>query len=151
MFPDKFSMTARSLCSVDPGRFVIHDKIVKPPERFAQQAPMPGALSLEEDDESFMDGILEEAGMVFNGADIDTPKGQFCKDFDAINASKAENHTTGDCGELEEDDEDRLLEEELASMGMNLEGLEEQRALFSSCRETDLRKDGESVEALLSS
>jgi hypothetical protein len=63
-----------------------------------------------DDEECFMDGILEEAGMVFGGG------GGIANDgYLGIG-----------------DEEQMLLEQELRTLGMDLEGLDEQQALLSS-------------------
>lgn len=126
----------------DLAGLVICGSTAKPPAWHARPAPMPGVVGGDDDDESFMDGILEEAGMVFNGADIDTPKGRSAA---ACQASCGAGHGAGRWQVL--DDEDRILEEELEHIGMDLDGLEEPQALFGAPGEAP----GGSVEDLLSS
>lgn len=75
---------------------------------------LPGAIG---DEESLMDGILEETGAVFNGTGIFNEGGQ---------------NPFGRTGEFEELLEDEfLLEQELLALGLDLEDLDEQQALLA--------------------
>lgn len=75
---------------------------------------LPGSIG---DEESLMDGILEETGMVFNGTGIFQEGGQ---------------NPFGRTGEFEEFMEDQfLLEQELMALGLDLEDLDEQHALLA--------------------
>jgi hypothetical protein len=75
---------------------------------------LPGSIG---DEESLMDGILEETGMVFNGTGIFQEGGQ---------------NPFGRTGEFEEFMEDQfLLEQELMALGLDLEDLDEQQALLA--------------------
>lgn len=82
---------------------------------------LPGAIG---DEENLMDGILEEAGMVFNGSGIFNESGQ---------------NPFGLTGEFEELLEDEfLLEQELLALGLDLVDLDEQQALLAElCAQED--------------
>lgn len=90
---------------------------LKPPPGYTlpplHRTPEP---DLDFDDEEFlMDGILEEAGMVFSSTMAEISQMMSPRD---------------------RDDEQRILEAELIALGLDLEGLDEQRALLSSLRDT---------------
>lgn len=105
--------------------------------KLCRQPQLPGAVCSGEgdDEEMIMDCILEETGMVFNGAGI-TQEG-FGLDARSLRAAPGglRTHLLGEereaLSELEE--EHRLLEEELLNIGIDLGGIDEQEALLVDC------------------
>jgi len=96
-----------------------------PPINHASMLP-----DLEMDEDRLMDEILEEAGMVFSGADLNFGAGAgFGLGFDLM------------------DEEQLLLEQALREMGMDPEGLDDQQALLSSLQTDSRGRNTLSVEA----
>eukprot|EP00928_Gymnodinium_smaydae_P087485 TRINITY_DN71741_c0_g1_i1.p1 TRINITY_DN71741_c0_g1~~TRINITY_DN71741_c0_g1_i1.p1 ORF type:complete len:573 (+),score=141.48 TRINITY_DN71741_c0_g1_i1:113-1831(+) len=93
----------------------------------------PGVDFEPDEEEVLMDGILEEAGMVFNGLAL------FNEDSPAahMRAAMAAGVAPSQFGLDMRDEEQRLLEEELINMGIDLESLDEQQALLSSLQKDD--------------
>eukprot|EP00931_Biecheleriopsis_adriatica_P062840 TRINITY_DN3795_c0_g1_i1.p1 TRINITY_DN3795_c0_g1~~TRINITY_DN3795_c0_g1_i1.p1 ORF type:complete len:579 (-),score=139.62 TRINITY_DN3795_c0_g1_i1:84-1820(-) len=96
---------------------------LKPPT-LASTVQLPGSLESLGEDECLMDGILEETGMVFSGAGI-------------INGGRDAFQSTGKqlfAGQEYFDDlsdDQFLLEQELAGLGLDIDDLEEQHALIA--------------------
>merc|ERR1719335_217380 len=88
---------------------------------------LPGSLQ-DPDEEDLMDGILEEAGMVFNGACI-VNEGGFGHDERCLRPVPGLSRTL-----LEEDleEEHRILEEELLKLDMDLDAISEADALMEN-------------------
>jgi hypothetical protein len=108
---------------------------LKPPPGYTLP-PIRGSLPEEgdgDDEEFLMDNILEEAGMVFSNT-----LGVFDIAFRPVGYDE-------DTARMEMLDESKLLEAELLSMGIDIEGdgLEEQKALLSSLQDD---QDSLSVE-----
>jgi hypothetical protein len=112
------------------GGLVVQGSCVKPPPGYTLP-PIVGSPTPDffvDEEELLMDGILEEAGLVFSGGGMGgggLPVG--------FRSAPVAGHGLG----LDlMDEEQRLLEEELLGMGMDLEGLDEQQALLSSLQQS---------------
>lgn len=106
--------------------------------KICRPAPLPGAVDVEMDDEEmFMDGILEDAGMVFNGTGI-VEEGfgydnRSLRPVPGLRTTLLEEEEYEALQELEA--EHKLLEEELLNIGVDLHGIDEQEALLVDCLE----------------
>lgn len=126
-FEDEGSDDGEEVRTVGFEDLMVTGRAVKPPcglqlPPLGSTAPLPKLLEGSVDEENLMDGILEEAGMVFNGAGITNGFG-----FETTASFDLHSHL------LEQ--EHRLLEEELMNIGMGLDDLEEQQALLISLQE----------------
>jgi len=106
-------------------------KICRPP-------PLPGSVHEHGDDEEMlMDGILEEAGMVFNGTGIMEEgfgyDNRSLRPVPGLRTTLLEEEEYEALKELEA--EHKLLEEELLNIGIDLHGIDEQEALLVDCLE----------------
>lgn len=126
----------------DFGGLVVCGNAVKPPPGYRLE-PLPGAPPQRGDydeEESLMDGILEEVGMVFSGTGIVNEEARRRELYGGAGRNQQQGgqgftDSMMDTLGLDLADEDqRLLEEELMNLGMMdlEEELDEQQALFSS-------------------
>lgn len=129
---------------------VVCGNAIKPqqPARSASAAappPLPGCVNVDYDEEFVMDGILEDAGMVFNGTGIVGEAG--ASSVPRLPSGFLEQHLDLTGMDLDEDDH-RFLEEELVQLGLgDLEGIDEQQALLLSLQESQgFGNQGISVE-----
>lgn len=103
------------------GLMVCGKAVKAPSQGFAPE--LPGRVG-GQDEECMMDGILEEAGMVFNGTAIASNEAKrLGQSFNFSSPGTVDNYIGDDFWDLER---------ELAGLGMDLEGLDEQQALLSS-------------------
>jgi len=122
------------------GLIICGTAVKKPTQQIKKQ--ISTVSSPPEEEECLMDGILEDAGMVFNGSGI-------IKEEFVVGRSKSKDprhfklgpvdSLPGMCDGVAEDF--WQIEQELASLGFDLEGLDEQQALLSSLCE-DRRESG---------
>mmetsp|Transcript_63373 Transcript_63373/g.196323 ORF Transcript_63373/g.196323 Transcript_63373/m.196323 type:complete len:578 (+) Transcript_63373:86-1819(+) len=125
---------------------VICGSAIKPQNQLPAKPapPLPGCVNTDYDEEFIMDGILEDAGMVFSGTGIIGEAALAPR----LPPGFLEEHLGISGMDLDEDDH-RFLEEELAmhlAMG-GPEGLDEQQALLMSLQEGHSFSRGEmSVE-----
>eukprot|EP00931_Biecheleriopsis_adriatica_P063155 TRINITY_DN3820_c0_g1_i1.p1 TRINITY_DN3820_c0_g1~~TRINITY_DN3820_c0_g1_i1.p1 ORF type:complete len:611 (+),score=147.46 TRINITY_DN3820_c0_g1_i1:162-1994(+) len=105
---------------------------VRPAPAAPASMQLPGAMG-GGDEECMMDGILEEAGMVFNGTGI------------VNEASRSPVFGLQDFAP--EDEDDALLEQELMALGLDedLEALDEQEALLSSLADLEGNDEGRHI------
>eukprot|EP00408_Alexandrium_pacificum_P013707 CAMPEP_0171235840 /NCGR_PEP_ID=MMETSP0790-20130122/42146_1 /TAXON_ID=2925 /ORGANISM="Alexandrium catenella, Strain OF101" /LENGTH=427 /DNA_ID=CAMNT_0011702149 /DNA_START=1 /DNA_END=1282 /DNA_ORIENTATION=+ len=115
-------------------------KPLKPATAAAATAPppLPGCVNVDYDEEFVMDGILEDAGMVFNGTGMVGNGGGFqagAASSQRLPPGFLEQHLGLSGMDLDEDDH-RFLEEELSYLGLgDMEALAEQQALLLSLQE----------------
>mmetsp|Transcript_75648 Transcript_75648/g.133512 ORF Transcript_75648/g.133512 Transcript_75648/m.133512 type:complete len:575 (+) Transcript_75648:70-1794(+) len=94
--------------------FMICGSALKPSPAAMPSLQLPGSMGAEED---FMDGILEETGMVFNGG--------------SLNVGGVQQFLgTADFEDMSIEDQ-FLLEQELIGLGLELDELDEQQALMN--------------------
>lgn len=107
--------------------------------RAAKPVQLPGSANADHDEESLMDGILEETGMVFGGG-MAIDRDEF-EDLHLLDESLLPGPATTPFGasvhdmvldDLEEE-EQRLLEEELNNIDMDMGGVDEQEVLLRDC------------------
>lgn len=106
------------------GLMVCGKSVLKTSSQFGdikgKSTPIPSLSGQSQDDEEFlMDGILEDTGMVFNGSSI----------TEAVSIP-------GMCDDLEDFFQ---IEQELAGLGLDMEGFNEQQALLSSLCDSGVR------------
>jgi len=122
------------LRSSDLECLVVCGNAIKPPPQLAAPA-LPGCVNTDYDEEVVMDGILEETGAVFHGSGIYNEAGRSMGRSMNIPPGFLESQLDLTGMDLEEEDQ-RLLEEELMSLGLaDLEGLDEQQALLMSLQD----------------